>query len=139
MIRKYWDFERNPKYLIIGKKLTGASSAEDVCDFFFMVRLVTHSSVHLPKSGCCDCGLPGLALFVLPGDAQRELICLLPSVGRLCLHTAAGLKLAWTVGRTRRLCCDCSADTYCVSSPKRTEDKWGFAAICIKRFIHCKC
>lgn len=35
MIGKYWDFERNPKYLIIGKKLTGASSAEDICDFFY--------------------------------------------------------------------------------------------------------
>lgn len=34
MIRKYWDFERNPKYLIIGKELTGASSAEDACDFY---------------------------------------------------------------------------------------------------------
>lgn len=34
MIRKYWDFERNPKYLIIGKKLTGVSSAEDVCDSY---------------------------------------------------------------------------------------------------------
>lgn len=105
----------------------------------FMVRLVMHSSVYLAKSDRCDCGVPGLALFVLSRDAQQELICLLLSVGWLCLHTAAGLKLAWTVGRTRRLCCDCSADTYCVSPPKRTEDKWGFAAICIKRFIHCKC
>lgn len=105
----------------------------------FMVRIVTHSSVYLPKSGCCDCGAPGLALSVLSGDAQQELICLCLSVGWLCLHTAAGLKLAWTVGRIRRLCCDCSADTYCVSPPKRTEDKWGFVAICIKRFIHCKC
>lgn len=105
----------------------------------FMMRLVTHSSVNLPKSGCCDCGAPGLALSVLSGDAQQELICLCLSVGWLCLHTAAGLKRAWTVGRIRRLCCDCSADTYCVSPPKRTEDKWGFVAICIKRFIHCKC
>lgn len=51
------------------------------------------------------------------------------SAGWLCLRAAAGLKPAWAVGRTRSLCCDCSSDTYCVSLPKRTEDKWG---VCCK-------
>lgn len=85
---------------------------------------------------------PGRFLLLPGSSGSRELSgssSAWLSAGWLCLRAAAGLKPAWAVGRTRSLCCDCSADTYCVSLPKRTEDKWGFAAICIKRFIHCKC